>query len=107
MIIIGTHLLQLEQFSRLHQVLQLQGTLRHVMGLAPLFDTGDIVLDLHGCMLGTDIRLLVNRGSGMKKKKVPRFQEEKFLLISKSLKLVTPISLSNSVTTCCTTDSSM
>jgi len=75
------------------------------MGLAPLLDTGNVVLDLHGCMFGANIQRSVSRDSGMKN--VPRFQEEKFLLINKSLKLVTPINLSSSVTTCCTTDSSI
>ena len=42
-----THLFQLKQFGGLHQMLQLESAFWHVMRLAPLFDTSDIVLYLH------------------------------------------------------------
>lgn len=41
------YLFKLKQFRGLHQVLQLQRPFWHIMGLAPLLDTSDIVLDLH------------------------------------------------------------
>ena len=42
-----TRLLELEKLGGLHQVLQLQSALGHVVRLAPLLDTSDIILDLH------------------------------------------------------------
>ena len=39
--------LELEQLGGLHQVLELEGALRHVMRLTPLLDTGYVVLNLH------------------------------------------------------------
>ena len=44
---VGAHLLELQQFGRLHQMLKLESALRHLVRLAPLFDTCDVVLDLH------------------------------------------------------------
>ena len=41
------YLLELEKLGRLHQVLELEGALWHVMRLAPLLDTSDVVLNLH------------------------------------------------------------
>ncbi|KAI3483202.1 hypothetical protein L1887_53982 [Cichorium endivia] len=40
-------LLELQQLGRLHEVLQLQRPLGHVVRLAPLLDSRDVVLDLH------------------------------------------------------------
>lgn len=42
------YLLQLEKLRGLHQVLELEGSFRHVMRFAPLLDTSDVVLNLHG-----------------------------------------------------------
>ena len=44
-----TYLLELEKIGRLHQVLKLQSALWHVVRLAPLLYTSDVVLDLHRC----------------------------------------------------------
>ena len=46
----AAYLLKLKQLGGLHQVLELKSALWHVVGLAPLFDTRDVVLDLHGCI---------------------------------------------------------
>ena len=41
-------LLELQQLGGLEQVLQLQRAFRHVVRFAPLFETCDVILDLHG-----------------------------------------------------------
>ena len=43
----ATYLLELEELRGLHQVLELQSSLWHVVRLAPFLYTSDVVLDLH------------------------------------------------------------
>lgn len=42
-------LLELEQLGGLHEMLELENSLGHVVRLAPLLEPGDVVLDLHRC----------------------------------------------------------
>ena len=44
-----TYLLELEELRGLHQVLELQSSLWHVVRLAPLLYARDVVLNLHRC----------------------------------------------------------
>jgi len=39
-------LLQLEKLGSLLKVFQLKGSFRHIVALAPFFDSGDVVVDL-------------------------------------------------------------
>ena len=48
--IIQRRLLELQQLGRLHQVLELQGALGHVVRLAPLLYPGDVVVDLEAAL---------------------------------------------------------
>lgn len=41
-------LLELEEFGRLHEVLELKDALGHVVSLAPLLEPRNVVLNLHG-----------------------------------------------------------
>ena len=47
--------LQLQQLGRLHQVLELQDALRHVVALAPLLNPCDVVVDLQPSLPGQEV----------------------------------------------------
>jgi hypothetical protein len=71
--ILDCRFLELQKLSRLHQMLELQSALRHVVRLAPLLNPGDVVLNLHRCKRPTT-----------RQKKSPSRHRTKSYLASKS-----------------------